>query len=34
VLDRNLQLLDQGFYSRNAIKNRLESTNPEDEQKP
>jgi hypothetical protein len=34
VLDRNLRPVDEGFYSRNPVKNRMESTTPEDEQKP
>ena len=34
VLNSNLRAVDQGFYSRNPVKNRMESTSPEDEQKP
>jgi inner membrane protein len=34
VLDSNLRSVDEGFYSRNPVKNRMKSTSPEDEQKP
>jgi inner membrane protein len=34
VLDSNLRPVDEGFYSRNPVKNRMESTSPEDDQKP
>jgi inner membrane protein len=34
ILDGQLRSIDEGFYSRNAVKNRMESTSPEDEQKP
>ncbi len=34
ILDENLRVTDQGFYARNPIKNRMESTTPEEEQHP
>jgi len=34
VLDGNLRSVEEGFYSQNPVKNRMESTSPEDEQKP
>jgi inner membrane protein len=34
VLDHNLKAVDQGLYARNPVKNRMESTTPEEEQHP
>ncbi len=34
VLDGNLQLVKEGFYAHNPVKNRMESTTTEDEEQP